>query len=76
MEINLKNFKPYKKLGKGSEGIVIMTNNNKYTVKIYRLEPKYMISLIRIINYLQKYNIPTIYKSYKFLSKKNSLKIH
>lgn len=71
MEINLK---PYKKLGKGSEGIVIMTNNNKYTVKIYRLEPKYMISLIRIINYLQKYNILTIYKSYKFLSKKNSLK--
>ena len=73
MNINLKNLKPYKKLGKGSEGIVIMTNNNKYTVKIYRLNPKYMISLIRIINYLQKYNIPTIYKSYKFLSKKNSL---
>lgn len=33
-----------------------------------------MISLIRIIKYLQKYNIATIYKSYKFLSKKNSLK--
>jgi hypothetical protein len=32
-----------------------------------------MISLIRIIDYIQKYNIPTIYKSYKFLSKQNSL---
>ena len=74
MEINLKNLKPYKKLGEGSEGIVIMTSNNKYTVKIYKTEPKYMISLIRIIKYLQKYNIATIYKSYKFLSKKNSLK--
>lgn len=73
MEIDLKNLKPYKKLGKGSEGIVILTNNDKYTVKIYRLEAKYMISLIRIIDYIQKYNIPTIYKSYKFLSKKNSL---
>lgn len=33
MEINLK---PYKKLGERSEGIVIMTSNNKYTVKIYK----------------------------------------
>lgn len=73
MEIDLKDLKPYKKLGKGSEGIVILTNNDQYTVKIYRLEAKYMISLIRIIDYIQKYNIPTIYKSYKFLSKQNSL---
>ena len=73
MEIDLKNLKPYKRLGKGSEYIVILTNNDKYTVKIYRLEAKYMISLIRIIDYTQKYNIPTIYKSYKFLSKKKSL---
>ena len=73
MEINLKNLKPYKRSGAGTEGIVIMTDNNKYTVKIYRLNPRYMIQLIKIINYLQKYNIPTIYKSYRFLSKKNSL---
>ena len=73
MEINLKNTKPYKKLGEGSKSIVIMINNN-YTVKIYKTEPKYAISLIKIIKYLQKYNISTIYKSYTFLSKKNSLK--
>lgn len=73
MEIDLKNLNPYKRLGKGSEGIVILTNNDQYTVKIYRLEAKYMISLIRIIDYIQKYNIPTIYRSYNFLSKKNSL---
>ena len=74
MKIDLKKLKPYKKLGKGSEGIVILTNDNRYCVKIYIAHPKYMFSTIKIIKYIQKYNIPTIYKSYEFLSKKNSLK--
>jgi hypothetical protein len=33
MEINLKNLKPYKKLGKGSENIVIITNNSKLAIQ-------------------------------------------
>ena len=73
MSIDIKNLKPEKVLGKGSEGIVILTNNNKYTIKIYKLDAKRMINLLRVVDYLKKYNLPTIYKSYDFLSKKNSL---
>ena len=73
MSINIKNLKPKKILGKGSEGIVIIANNNKYTIKIYRLDPKRMINLLRVIDYIKKYDIPTIYKNYEFLGKKNSL---
>lgn len=72
-EINIKKLRPYKRLGTGSEGVIILSNNNKYTVKIYRLNPLYMKSYIKLINYIQKYNIPTIYKSYKLLPMKNSL---
>ena len=75
MSIDIKNLKPEKVLGKGSEGIVILTNNNKYTIKIYKLDAKRMINLLRVVDYLKKYNLPTIYKSYDFLSKKNSFKI-
>jgi hypothetical protein len=31
----LSQLKPYKILGKGSEGVIILTHDNKYTVKIY-----------------------------------------
>jgi len=73
MGININNLKPYKRLGRGTDGVVILANNEKYSVKIYRLSPKYMKELIKIMDYLNNYEIPTIYKSYKFLSKKNSL---
>ena len=73
MNINLDDIKPYRRLGKGTEGVVILANNQNYTVKIYISNAKYMKQLILIINYLRMYEIPTIYKSYKFLSKKNSL---
>jgi len=72
-DIDIKKLKPYKRLGYGTEGIVILTTNNKYTVKIYRTDSKSMKSYVKLIKYLQKYNLPTIYKSYKLLSKKNSL---
>ena len=73
MNINLDNIKPYRKLGRGTEGVVILANNQNYTVKIYISNAKNMKQFIKIINYLGMYEIPTIYKSYKFLSKKNSL---
>ena len=72
-DIDLKKLKPYKKLGYGKERVIILTSNNRYTVKIYRSSSKYMKSYIKLMSYLQKYNLPTIYKSYKLLSKKNSL---
>ena len=72
-DIDIKNLKPYKRLGYGTEGVIILTTNDKYTVKIYKSNKIYMKSYIWIVNYLQKYNLPTIYKSYKLLSKKNSL---
>lgn len=71
-DIDIKNLKPYRRLGYDTEGI-ILTTGDKYTVKIYRSSSKYMKSFIKLINYVQKYNLPTIYKSYKLLSKKNSL---
>lgn len=68
-------LKPTKILGKGSQGTVILANNNKYTVKIYTKKSKNLIMLIKIINYFISYkNIPTtIYKSYYLTEKKNSL---
>jgi hypothetical protein len=69
-------LKPTKILGKGSQGTVILANNNKYSVKIYTKKSKNLIMLIKIINYFISYkNIPTtIYKSYYLTEKKNSLK--
>ena len=68
-------LKPKKILGKGSQGTVILANNNKYSVKIYTKKSKNLIMLIKIINYFISYkNIPTtIYKSYYLTEKKNSL---
>lgn len=70
----LKKFKPQKILGKGSEGVVIMTHDNKYTIKIYNKPYLTAIIFLKIINYLQDYkNLPkTIYKSYLFTSSLNS----
>ena len=76
MSINIDNLKPYKRLRRGTDGVVILANNEKYSVKIYRLSPKYIKELIKIMDYLNNYEIPTIYKSYKFLSKKNLLEIY
>jgi 16S rRNA U516 pseudouridylate synthase RsuA-like enzyme len=72
-DIDIKNLKQYKRLGYGTEGIIILTTDDKYTVKIYKSSQIYIKSYIWIVKYLQKYNLPTIYKSYKLLSKKNSL---
>jgi len=71
----LKKLKPMKILGKGSEGVVILSHNENYAVKIYRKKPSQVIMFIKIINYLEDYNnIPkTIYKSYIITSNKNSL---
>ena len=71
----LKKLKPMKILGKGSEGIVILSHNKNYAVKIYRKKPSQVIMFIKIVNYLEDYNnLPkTIYKSYIITSNKNSL---
>ena len=62
----LKNIKPKKILGKGSEGIVILSNNKKYSVKIYFNNIRKLKKYIKIINLLYNdKNLPkTIYKSY------------
>ena len=72
---SLKNIKPIKILGKGSEGTVILTNNKKYTVKIYEKEIDQLQTYVKIIDYLHKdMKIPrTIYKSYFLTYYKNSL---
>jgi len=70
----LSKLKPSKILGKGSEGIIILSHDNKYIVKIYI--SNYLKSLIffNIVRYLQDCKLPkTIYKSYLFTYKKNSL---
>jgi len=71
----LQNIKPKNILGKGSEGIVILSNNKKYTVKIYNKNIDQLQTYIKIINYLQNSkNIPkTIYKSYLITTCKNSI---
>ena len=70
----LQKFKPQKILGKGSEGVVIMTHDNKYTIKIYNKPYLTAIIFLKIVNYLQDCkNLPkTIYKSYLFTSSLNS----
>jgi hypothetical protein len=70
----LQKFKHEKILGRGSEGIVIMTHNNKYTIKIYNKPYLTAIIFLKIINYLQdcKKLPKTIYKSYLFTSSFNS----
>lgn len=71
----LSNFKPSKILGKGSEGIIILTNNSKYTIKIYFSNYLKTKLFFNIITFLQEYNkLPkTIYKSYLFTQKENSI---
>lgn len=74
MHISLNKLKPYKILGEGTQGLVISTYNNKYTVKIY--DKIYLSSsmFINIVEYFQKNkSLPlTIYKSYFFTIKNNS----
>lgn len=71
----LNKLKPKKILGKGSQGTVILTNNDNYTVKIYTKKSKNLIMLIKVLNFfINCKNIPkTIYKSYYLTEKKNSL---
>ena len=71
----LQNIKPKNILGKGSEGTLILSNNKKYTVKIYNKNIDQLRTYIKIINYLQNSkNIPkTIYKSYLITTCKNSI---
>jgi hypothetical protein len=71
----LQNIKPTIILGHGSEGIAILTNNKKYTVKIFNKDINKLHTYIKIINYLHSSkNIPkTIYKSYLITTCKNSL---
>jgi len=67
-------LRPKKILGKGSQGTVILTNNDNYTVKIYTKAGKNLKMLIKIINFFIKSKIPkTIYKSYYLTEKKDSL---
>jgi hypothetical protein len=74
MHVSLNKLKPYKILGKGTQGLIISTYNNKYTVKIY--DKIYLNSsmFINIVEYLQKNkSLPlTIYKSYFFTINDNS----
>ena len=59
---------------KGSQGTVILTNNDNYTVKIYTKAGKNLKMLIKIINFFINTKIPkTIYKSYYLTEKKDSL---
>jgi hypothetical protein len=70
----LDKFKPLKILGKGSEGIIILTHNNKYTIKLYSSNYLKSIMFFNIVTYLQDCKLPkTIYKSYLFTEKENSL---
>ena len=70
----LDKFKPLKILGKGSEGVIILTHNNKYTIKLYSSNYLKSIMFFNIVTYLQDCKLPkTIYKSYLFTEKENSL---
>jgi len=70
----LDKFKLLKILGKGSEGIIILTHNNKYTIKLYSSNYLKSIMFFNIVTYLQDCKLPkTIYKSYLFTEKENSL---
>jgi hypothetical protein len=74
--MNINNLKPIKILGKGSQGTVILTNNENYVVKIYTKKSKRLKMLIHILHFFINYNkLPkTIYKSYYITEKNNSLK--
>ena len=70
----LSQLKSFKILGKGSEGVIILTHDNNYTVKIYISNYFKSLMFFNIVIYLQESKIPkTIYKSYLFTEKKNSL---
>lgn len=71
----LVKFKPHKILGKGSEGLILSTHNNKYTIKIYRISRFKDKMFINILSYLQNNKkLPkNIYKSYFCTYKKNNL---
>lgn len=70
----LSKLKPSKILGKRSEGIIILSHDNKYTVKIYVSNYLKSLMFFNIVRYLQDCKLPkTIYKSYLFTYKKNSL---
>lgn len=71
-----KELIPKKILGKGSQGTVILTNNETIAIKIYIKRSKNLKMLISILNFFIKYkNLPkTIYKPYYITERKNSLK--
>ena len=71
----ISKLKPKKILGKGTQGVVIETDDNNYVVKIYMSDPKSQYAFKKIYDYLflnQSYP-PTIYNSYYLDNKKNSL---
>ena len=76
MNNNLINkLKPYKILGSGSQGIIILSSDNKYTIKIYIKKNKNLKMTVKIIQFFIKCkNLPkTIYKSYYINEKINSI---
>jgi len=77
MNVNniLKQLKPTKILGKGSQGIVILSHDDNYAVKIYTKKGHNLKMLIKIINFfINCKSLPkTIYKSYYLTENMNSL---
>jgi serine/threonine protein kinase len=71
----LKQLKPTKILGKGSQGIVILSHDDNYAVKIYTKKVYNLKMLIKIINFfINCKSLPkTIYKSYYLTENMNSL---
>lgn len=71
----LKQLKPTKILGKGSQGIVILSHDDNYAVKIYTKKAHNLKMLIKIINFfINCKSLPkTIYKSYYLTENMNSL---
>jgi len=58
----LKQLKPLKILGKGSQGIIILSHDDNYVVKIYTKPSKNLKMLVRIINYFVHHkNLPKTY---------------
>jgi hypothetical protein len=76
MDNNLINkLKPYKIVGCGSQGIIILPSDDKYIVKIYIKNNKNLKMTVKIIQFFIKCkNLPkTIYKSYYITEKINSI---
>jgi hypothetical protein len=71
----LRQLKPIKILGKGSQGTIILSHDDNYVVKIYTNPSKNLKMLVRIINYFINYkNLPkTIYHPFHITNQKNSL---